>query len=60
MKHWLIAATPLVAPDADQYAQLEKASELVAEPVQAVMKLGVAHVHMTLARQGVALLVFEP
>ncbi len=55
---WKAMGSPQ-SPNAEQYEQLEKASELAAEPVKSTRKRGAAHFDITLARQGVALLVLE-
>jgi xylan 1,4-beta-xylosidase len=56
---WKAMGSPQ-SPNATQYAQLEKASELVPQPLQIVAKRGSVSLPLTLPRQGVALLVAEP
>ena len=48
------------SPDETQYTQLEKASQLLPEPVRDVaVRSGRANVEVMVPRQGVTLLVFE-
>lgn len=56
---WKAMGSPQ-SPNATQYAQLEKASELVAQPLAVAVKRGGVSLPVTLPRQGVALLVLEP
>jgi xylan 1,4-beta-xylosidase len=57
---WKKMGSPL-QPTADQHAQLEKAGQLseMDGPKTATIEKGVIHAHVTLPRQGVALLVFD-
>ena len=56
---WQAMGSPQ-SPDETQYGQLEKASQLLPEPVRDVaVRSGRANVEVTVPRQGVTLLVFE-
>ncbi len=56
---WKAMGSPQ-SPNATQYAELEKASEMHAQSLQVVAQRGVITLPVTLPRQGVALLVVEP